>query len=259
MQALNLNSAQIIEIMKRLPHFQELDDDELWLLQEGAREIGLRKKEILFHQGEPADALFIVVSGQIKLSIGQPRQQEKVVGLLERGQSCGEIAVFLGEPCPNTAQATEDSYVLAVSRETLQRALNHKCQLAGKMLQSLCRRMHDLIRDIDNCYQRSSTQRVACYLLQHRPERHIRHYEVNFRTSKHDIATLLSLTPETFSRALQQLSEEGCVRVIGRNVHVLDADRLQSFNGLGRRGAPPTTHDAAVPPVMPHDRQGPAC
>jgi CRP-like cAMP-binding protein len=234
MVALELSSTQIMEIMGRLPYFQELDHAELERLSEGAREIALKKKEILFRQGDPADALFTVVSGRVKLAIGQSRNQEKVVALVGRGQCFGEIPMFLHEPCPATAQATEDSYLLAVDRNALMRALDHNCILAGKLLAGVCKRMHDLIRDIDNCHMRSSAQRVACYLLQHRPDAHARHYDVNLPAPKHDIAGMLSLSPETLSRALQQLGEEGIIRVMGRHIRILDVEKLQTYNGWQR-------------------------
>jgi CRP/FNR family transcriptional regulator, dissimilatory nitrate respiration regulator len=232
---LQLSMGQVLEIMRRLPYFQELDEGELGELATGAQEIALKKKEVLFHQGDPSEALYTVVSGHIKLTIGASRQQEKVVGLLGRGQSFGEITVFLGEPCPNTAQAIEDTYILAISRDTVMQVMNRKCLLASKMLVGMCRRMHDLIRDIDNCHLRSAAQRVACYLLQSRPDIHALHYDVNLPSTKQDVATMLNLTPETFSRTLQQLGDEGCIRVMGRHVRILNLEKLQSYNGWTRQ------------------------
>ena len=216
MNELVLTIHQIKEIMGRLPYFQELGNTEISRLAEGAQGISLKRKEILFREGDPANALYSVVSGRIKLSLGHARSQEKVIDLIGRGQSFGEIPLFLQAPCPSTAQAIEDSYLLSISRTSLMETLDHNCLLAGKMLAGVCRRMHTLIKDIDNCHLRSSSQRLASFLLQHRPDIHSQHYDVVLPGSKHDVAGILGISRETFSRTLHQLEEEKIIRIIGQ-------------------------------------------
>jgi CRP/FNR family transcriptional regulator, dissimilatory nitrate respiration regulator len=234
MNALNLSTPQIVEIMGRLPYFQELGNKELSRLAQGAREISLKKKEILFREGDPADALYTVISGSIKLSIGHFRNQEKVIDLIGRGQCFGEIPMFLQSPCPSTAQAIEASYLLSVRCDTLMEVLDHNCVLAGKMLAGVCHRMHTLIKDIENCHLRSSAQRLASFLMQHRPDTHARHYDVKLPGSKHDVAGILGLSRETFSRTLHQLEEESIIRVTGAMIRILDVERLHAYNGWHR-------------------------
>ena len=234
MTVLELNTSQISEIMGRLPYFQELGNAETSLLAEGAQEIVLKKKEILFREGDPADALFTVVSGSVKLSIGHTRNQEKVIDIISRGQCFGEVPMFLQAPCPSTAQAIEDTYLLSIKRNTLMNALDHNCLLASKMMAGVCRRMHTLIKDIDNCHLRSSSQRLASYLLQHRPDLHARHYDVTLPGLKNDVAGILGLSRETFSRTLHQLEEENIIRVTGHQIRILDVEKLQSYNGWQR-------------------------
>ena len=237
------NMPQITEILGRLPYFHDLGSDEINRLAKGAERITLKKKEILFHEGDPADALYTVVSGSIKLSIGHARNQEKVIDLVNRGQTFGEIPMFLQTPCPSTAQALEDTYLLSINRKTLMEALNHDCLLAGRMLAGVCRRMHNLIKDIDNCHLRSSSQRLASYLLQHRPDLHSRHYDVTLPGSKLDVASILGLSRETFSRTLHQLIEENIIRVTGHQIRVLDVDKLQCYNGWRHTEKCPEAHE----------------
>lgn len=98
----------------------------------------------------------------------------------------------------------------------------------------VCRRMHTLIKDIDNCHLRSSAQRLASYLLQHRPDMHARHYDVSLPGSKHDVAGILGLSRETLSRTLHQLEEENIIRVNGNQIRILDIEKLQTYNGWQR-------------------------
>jgi CRP-like cAMP-binding protein len=107
------------------------------------------------------------------------------------------------------------------------------------MLAGVCRRMHSLIKDIDNCHLRSSTQRLAAFLLQQRPDLHSRHYDVILPGSKLDVAGLLGLSRETFSRTLHQLIGENIIRVAGQQIRILDVEKLQAYNGWQRMETSP--------------------
>ena len=97
------------------------------------------------------------------------------------------------------------------------------------MLAGLSRRMHGLICDVEAYSLRSGTQRVIGYLL----EGNAREGgdQCNLQVSKTVIASRLNLTPEHFSRILHDLSENGMISVSGRNVRILDIERLRTYEG----------------------------
>ena len=85
-----------------------------------------RKKQILFSQGEAADAVFYIQEGQVKLTVVSPQGKEVVVAMLEGG-------AFLGESClagqtvrPATATAVEDSRLVLIDKEVMIRLLHEE-------------------------------------------------------------------------------------------------------------------------------------
>lgn len=218
----------IREILARQPLFRTLNEAELALIAAGTREYRVQRNEVLFQKGDLPSGMHIVIMGQVKLSIPSAQGSEKVVHMAGPGHTFGEAMAFLDKPYPVSATATQDSIVLLILKSALEDALNDSPALSRKMLASLSLRLHELIDDMETCTLRSSMQRVVCYLSQQVPAGHDG-FTIQLANSKQTIASQLNLAPETFSRALSQLSEAGLIAVNGRAITVANRDRLMQF------------------------------
>lgn len=79
--------------------------------------------ETLFAEGEPADAVYVVLSGAFIASKGQPPAVQRVVGTIAAGETIGEMALLSGRPRSATVRALRDSEVLGFTREEFERLL----------------------------------------------------------------------------------------------------------------------------------------
>lgn len=216
------------EILSRQPLFRGLNEEELRELARHTREYRVHKNEILFNKGDKPQGIHVVIMGQVKLFIPYNQGWEKVVHLEGPGSTFGEAVAFLDKPYPVSAQATQETIVLLISKEALSRAIDTNPLLCRKMLASLCVRLHELLTDIEACTSRTSLQRVTCFLSQQAPAGQ-KSYEVTLGTSKQTLAAQLNLAPETLSRMLSQLSQAGLIEVQGRSITVLDVDKLRRY------------------------------
>jgi CRP/FNR family transcriptional regulator, dissimilatory nitrate respiration regulator len=221
-------STDVAALLRRLPLFSALTTELLAPLLTAVRERDLLRGEILFHRGDPSKGFYIVVSGQIKLAVSSEQGQEKVVEIISPQQSFGEAVMFMERPYPVFAQALLDSRLLFIGREAVSQLLDSEPAFGRAMLAGLSMRLHSLIADVESYALRSSTQRVIGYLLQHLAE-HDGAAAVALPASKQVIASRLSLTPETFSRILHELTEARLIEVHGRQIMVGDLDRLRQF------------------------------
>jgi len=221
----------IREVLARLPLFCELSPDEIAVLLPGVREYRMRTHEMLFNKGDRLDGIYVVVTGQVKLSLPTPQGTEKVIGTMNAGASFAEAVVFLDIPCPVSAQAMQDGALLVANKDVLLTVVDRDPRFARKMIASLSMKLHELMADMETCTLMSSVQRVVCYLAHQTPEEGMPEYEVTLDTSKQMVASKLSLAPETFSRALNHLVKSGLIEVNGRTIRVRDAQRLKAFQG----------------------------
>jgi CRP-like cAMP-binding protein len=232
MNAFPLSPSQISAILSRLGYFRNLQKTTLRKLAIGARQITVRRGEMVFSKGDHAPELHVVVSGQVKLFLSQANKTEKVVAHVGHGESFGIASLLLDLPHAANAVANSDSHLLLIDRNTLISQSRQDATLAECLMTDLSRRVIDLMRDMESCTPRSSLQRVSCFLLQHRPEAHLGSFDVLLATTKRDVAAKLNLSQETLSRTFQFLSREGAIEVQGRMIRVLNSQKLVDFNTL---------------------------
>lgn len=221
-------------VLANLPLFQQLSESEIVTLAAGAREISLGKGQLLFQKGVYLDGFYVVVSGQVKLAFSSSQGHEKVVSIVGPGQSFGEAVMFLERPCPVYTQALADSRLLYIAKQSIFAAIEHDSAFARRLLAGLSMRLHGLIEDVENYSLRSSTQRVIGFLLQLAGASASGRVEFELPASKHVIASRLNLTPETLSRILHGLTEQGLVAVNGKQITIPDVVSLSRFDDTVR-------------------------
>ncbi len=219
--------------LANLPLFKELAPQEIERLAAGTTELHVPRGEVLFNKGDPCTGFHVVVYGQVKLSFVTPLGSEKVIEILGPGMSFGEAVMFMDKPYVVMAQTLADSLLLHVAKQVVVDELRRDPDFARKMLAGLSRRLHGLITDLEAYSLQSGAQRVIGYLLRQdaEPAADVESYRVTLPTSKALVASRLNLTPEHFSRILHELAAEGLIAVEGREVAILDAEKLRTYTG----------------------------
>lgn len=222
----------IAQILRRIPLFQELSQEQIEHLAAQTREKRLHKGEMLFQKGDQPRGFYALVYGQMKLAFPSAAGNEKVVEILGPRQSFGEAVMFMDRPYPIFAEALVDTLLLHVSMQAVFELLGADPTFARRMLAGMATRLHSLINDVESYSLRSSAQRVIGYLLQHCPQGEGCEgpLEISLPTSKQVIASRLNLTPETLSRIFHELSEAGLITVQGKVIKAHDMRRLREFD-----------------------------
>ncbi len=233
-----ISPAQIQETMARLSYFDGWEKDQLTRLAGGARQFAVAKKEKLIGKGDLIDALFVVVSGQIRLFIPLSNGAERVISQVGRGDSFGEPCIIVGQPCPYEAVAGRKSHIIAIDGLVYRMALRQNPIMAERTLNLVSQRLLHTLRDIEICAQPSSVQRIARYLMHIEPERDKEApadspFEIRLPALKRDIAAKLGLSQETFSRMLAFMSKQGFIQVKGAHIRVDDRSKLLRLTTLG--------------------------
>jgi CRP-like cAMP-binding protein len=215
-----------------VPLFKELATAEIERISGGTRVVYANRGQVLFNRGDPCSGFHLVVYGQIKLAFSSSQGADKVIEIIGPGMSFGEAVMFLGEPYPVYAQALADCLLLFISKQVVFEELERNPQFARKMLGGLSRRLHGLVSDVEAYTLRSGAQRVIGYLMRDISEvtGKDNEGEVTLPIGKGVIASRLNLTPQHFSRILNDLTAQGLIVVEGRKVHIVDLERLRALD-----------------------------
>jgi CRP-like cAMP-binding protein len=124
-----------------------------------------RKKSTFFSQGDPADAIFYIERGKVKLTVFSPRGKEAVVAVLGSRDFFGE-GCLAGQPHRvATATAMTECTILRVLRETMMRMLRNERALSDLFMAYLLSRNVRVEEDLVDQLFNSSERRLARILL----------------------------------------------------------------------------------------------
>src|SRR5437868_575037 len=134
-------------------------------ISEGKRVVNLRKGESVFSQGDPADAIYFVQSGRVKVSVVSSAGKEGVLAMVGPHGFFGEGSL-VGQPFRlSTATALEPVTVFQVEKRAMLRALTAQPDLSQQFMSILLTRKVDLEEDLCDHLFNDSEKRLARILL----------------------------------------------------------------------------------------------
>ena len=211
--------------LARVPLFEALDAAALARLAAAATRRSVKRGETVFRKGDAATGMYVVVYGEIKLFAETPARGRRLTGVVEPGQSFGEPVMFLERPALVDAQAASDALLLHLPKAAIFDEIERSPRFARRIVAGLSQRVERLVRELELQALGSGRERFAAYLLRRCSGREAP-VVIRLPAAKAEIASLLNLTPEHFSRVLAELQQDGLLQVDGRSITVPDPDRL---------------------------------
>jgi CRP/FNR family transcriptional regulator, cyclic AMP receptor protein len=139
-----LSSVDRLLFVRRVPIFKELRDDFIVRLTSVMHELSFPANYTIFRQGEEGRSLYIVVSGRVKVHIGN-----KLLAEVEQGKYFGEMAVFDTQTRSATATTLEPCECLELTQEQLYEAIEETPEIAVNIIRELSRLIRKLNESID--------------------------------------------------------------------------------------------------------------
>lgn len=209
------------------PELRDVTAEVLELLEDHLHVRHFRKGNLLWREGDTSGMLVSLRSGRVKVYRLLPTGQEVTLYLFGPGDLFGFLPFLDGQPYPAYARAVEDAEADVMVRASLHRALEAEPELAIRLITLLGARLRtqfDLVRTLSIP---SARMRVAHALLAaHSPEAAGRP-TIDLPVSNRDFARTLGLAPETLSRVLTLLVDEGILERAGSGRYrVLDPEGL---------------------------------
>ncbi|MGB5206286.1 MAG: Crp/Fnr family transcriptional regulator, partial [Azonexus sp.] len=215
--------------LSRIPLFESLAPDEIARMAKGTREVRVSKGSTLFRRGDASTGFYVLIYGQMKLALSSSQGAEKIVEIIQPGQSFGEAIMFMDKPYFLFGQALSDSLVLHVSKTAIYEELQHDHGFVRKMLAGMAMRLHQLMTDVEGYSLHSGTQRVISFIMHEVPvsQHGDDNVVIELPASKGAIASRLNLTQEHFSRILHDLSSLGLIVVEGKRICIPSVPKLK--------------------------------
>ena len=218
------------DAIRRAPLFSSLDVESAEQLIATMTTTHLERGDIIFHEGDRGDRLYVIGEGKIKLGRTSPDGRENLLAILGPGEMFGELSLF--DPGPRTATATAiaETQVLALGNEALTGYLQSRPGVAANLLAALARRLRRTNESLADLVFTDVPGRVAKALLD-LADRFGRPVEdgvmVSHDLTQEELAQLVGASRETVNKALADFATRGWLKLEARAVLLLDIERLR--------------------------------
>ncbi len=130
-------------VLKKIPLFQDLTRKELRQLERILHQRTYRANEVIFNEGEPGVGMYIIESGEVRITIGEDR---KVLAILSKGDFFGEMALLLEAPRTASAIASKPSKLYGFFQPDLFSILETYPRTGNKILLRLSQMIAERLR-----------------------------------------------------------------------------------------------------------------
>jgi CRP-like cAMP-binding protein len=203
-------SDRIRELLNSVELFGEMNDEEIDELAALAQIKKLGKDTTVFHAGDPADAVFVVASGRVKIVITSSDGKEFILTVLGPGQVFGEMALLESAPRSASVVTLSAVEVLVISRSDFQRLLDSNPRISQRLMAILSRRLRRANAKMESLAYMDVAGRLARYLLdlaRDHGQRLGNGWVVVRRPTHSDIAHSIGTSRETVSRLINEFEE----------------------------------------------------
>lgn len=213
-------------LFRRVPLFSGLADEDLQSLVAVANRRMYPKDAVVFFENDVGDAMFLIASGRVKVTILSDDGREIILSVLSDNDFFGEMSLLDNEPRSATAIALQETEFVVLHQKDFLAIVEKRPRVAINLLSVLSSRLRKADHQIGNLALHDVYGRVARILLEMASESGARQEDgrVVFRRPTHqEIANRIGATRETVSRMMSDLHRQSYIEISGKNVVIQDS------------------------------------
>jgi CRP-like cAMP-binding protein len=220
------------EVLRQTTIFRRLSPGDRRRLTSVASLRTYDKGAVVFSEGDPADQLYTVATGRVKVYKTTARGTDVILELFGPGDPVGAVAVYESRPYPATAAALEATTCLVIPRQAFFELLEAHPTLVRGLLTGLTHRLVELTNRVAELSGGRVEARLARFFLkladdigQPRPDGTF----VPLALSRQEIADMIGTTIETSIRIMSRWGKESLVRTEKDGFLVVDRPALEAI------------------------------
>ena len=216
------------ELLKSIPYFSGLSTAELDSIKEHIFEKSTESGDLILLEGEPADAMYFVVSGAVKVFKTSSEGKEQILSFIRPGESFNDVSVFDGGPNLSSVQAVGPVVLYGIRSSDLEVILRNHPQVSLNVNRVLSQQMRHMVSLVEDLSFKHVISRVAKILLE---------YSGNGtgpkpKLTQQEMAAMAGTAREMVGRSLKSLEDEGAIRLERQRIVITDKEALREIAGV---------------------------
>ncbi len=155
----------IVAHLRQVPYFLEFNEESLLTLARSCRLRHFKAKEALFHEGDPGQILYIVLSGRVNISKVAASGDTVYIAQRGPGEMIGEMALLDGKPRSADAVTDTACELLMLDRSEFLRCLERSPKMALAIIVSLAARLREAVGQLEGYRSMDVMGRLSAFLL----------------------------------------------------------------------------------------------
>jgi CRP/FNR family transcriptional regulator, cyclic AMP receptor protein len=224
--------SSLAEFLKWVPIFSELEEETI----EKIAQVGVRKsygkENVILMEEEAGSALFVIISGKVKISRTSSDGREVILSILSEADFFGEMAILDGLTRSATVISIEDSELYIIQRTQFLDLLKSHPEISISLLQELTQRLRTADMKIKALTLKDAEGKVATVILQIADDYgKIKQgmVEIEKLPLQQDLANMAGTSRETISRTLHSFAKKDLVEIEGTKLRILDYEKFKEL------------------------------
>jgi len=215
------------ELIKNITIFSNVSGDSLDRLERIVQKVDFNPGNIIFSEGETADALYILKKGAVDLIKSSPSGREQLIRAVGVGEMFAEAAMFSGENYPATAIVKENSSLLVIKKDDFLKFIRLHPEVSMNIMGAMAKLLHHLNALVANLALGSVASRLASYLIESAELAKSSTFKLEIK--KRDLAFQLGTISETLSRNLKKFKDDGLIDIHRSTIRIKNSARLKEL------------------------------
>jgi CRP/FNR family transcriptional regulator len=200
--------------------FENLSPEEINKLEKISQTISKKKGEILFFEGDEPNFVFFLTSGVVKIfKTSLKNGKDITLNYILPKSFIGEFAVIKNIPFPFSAEMETDGEIIQFKGEEFIQIIRSNKKVCFEFLGFIADKIQKNYEYCENLMEKNVRKKIAKFLSEHE--------DLFFKLNKNKIASILNITPETFSRTLKEMKNEGLI--IERTVVKINKEKIKEI------------------------------
>lgn len=220
------------EFLSFVPIFSDLPKEELDKIEKIGTRKQYEKNEVILVEEEAGNALFVIVTGKVKVARTSGDDREVILTILTDSDFFGEMAILDGLTRSATVTAIEKSELFIIQRNDFLNLLRSYPDVAIALLQELTKRLRAADMKIKALSLKDAEGKVATVILQLADEiGKIKQGKVEIEKipMQQDLANMAGTSRETISRTFHSFAKKGLIETEGSKLRILDYEKFKEM------------------------------
>lgn len=222
------------DFLKYVPIFSDLDDDSIEKISKLGIKKSFKKDSVVLFEKENGSALFVIVSGKVKVSRVSDDGKEVILTILSEADFFGEMAILDGMSRSANVTAMEDSELFIIQRNEFLELLHSHPEVSVALLQELTQRLRSADMKIKSLSLKDAEGKVATVILQLANDVGMIKQgtvEIEKLPFQHDLANMAGTSRETISRTLHTFAKKGLIELDGSRLRIINYEKFKELFG----------------------------